>query len=359
MSRPDRPVPEGGPVPDGDPETTPPAPGGALAGIGRAARITRQGSALAEIDAVLETLSRLFASAGYRTVAPPHLYPAELLLDLYGEDLHARAYLFPEGGYMGTGQGGPLCLRPDFTVPVALAHAHAGWERAAKYAYRGPVFRRQAPGSGRPVEYLQAGIENIGALDPAAAEAQVLSLTLSGLDALGAVGAEVVTGDLGIVFALLDALSMPEALRARLRRHLWRPARFQALIEEARRPASAPTPARAALIAAAAEGPAALARLAERGGEILGLREVAEIAERAGRLAAVDPDPALGAEQAALITQVLRLRGESGDMLSALRSLTVGAGIDLAPQAQDLGDERRLFRPQRRVRIDGGEAPGP
>ncbi|MEM6971374.1 MAG: ATP phosphoribosyltransferase [Pseudomonadota bacterium] len=299
------------------------------------AAATREGGALAEIDALQDRLADFFAGAGYRPVAPPHLYPAELLLDLYGEDLHGRAYLFPAAGGADA-----LCLRPDFTVPVALAHGGRGWDRPAKYAYRGPVFRRQEAGSTRPVEYLQAGIESIGAADPAEAEAEILSLTLEGLDALGAVGLDVVTGDLGIVFALLEALRIPAALHAALCRHLWRPARFQALLDEARRAKPAPSSARAALIAAAAGGPAALAEHLARAGEIIGLREMTEIEER---IAAFDADAraaALEAEQAELITTVLRTTGATGDVLSALRSLTIGAGLDLTAALDRL--ERRL-----------------
>ncbi|MEM6423298.1 MAG: ATP phosphoribosyltransferase regulatory subunit, partial [Pseudomonadota bacterium] len=135
----------------------------------------RLGAALADVDAVLEALARLYAQAGYKPISPPHLVPAEVLLDLYGEDIRSRAFLFPGGG------GEELCLRPDFTVPVAVAHGAKGWDQAARYAYRGPVFRRQERGAGRPIEYLQTGIENLGAADPAAAEAQILALTLQGL----------------------------------------------------------------------------------------------------------------------------------------------------------------------------------
>ena len=79
--------------------------------------------------------------------------------------------------------------------------------------------------------------------DPVAADAAVFALLWRGLAALGVAPAATI-GDLSIPFALLDALEMPAARRAALRRHFWRPARFQALIARACRP-PAPTRRRA------------------------------------------------------------------------------------------------------------------
>src|SRR5699024_7006980 len=100
-----------------------------------------QGTELAALERALATLSGLFAEAGHAPVAVPHLYLGETLLDLYGEDLRARAFLIPDAE-----RHNELALRPDFTVPVALAHGAGGWERHAAYSYQGPVFRRQPPG---------------------------------------------------------------------------------------------------------------------------------------------------------------------------------------------------------------------
>ncbi|MEM8843210.1 MAG: ATP phosphoribosyltransferase regulatory subunit, partial [Pseudomonadota bacterium] len=118
---------------------------------------------------MLSTLSTIFTDAGYAPVQPAHLFPAEALLDLYGEDIRARAYLVQDP------VAGELFLRPDFTVPVAQLHMAQGLS-PARYAYDGPVWRRQDPTADRPTEYLQSGIELIGGLDPAAEEAEVFAL---------------------------------------------------------------------------------------------------------------------------------------------------------------------------------------
>lgn len=281
---------------------------------------------LAGIEAELARLDALFAEAGYQPTAAAHLFPATMLLDLYGEDVRGRAFLFPGGG-----GGDELCLRPDFTVPVVIAHGRTGWQRPARYAYRGPVFRRQTPGSTRPIEYLQAGIENLGAADAATADAQVLGLLLRGLEELGAGPVTLATGDLGIVFALLAALPMSPQRRAQLRRHVWRPGRFHALIGSFAAPAPAPSPARAALIAAtrAPDPLAAVTGLAAQAGDILGLREPQDILARARALAAATDDPAMPTEHARLIEQALTVRGPSGAALGRLRALMAEAGADL------------------------------
>ncbi|MEM6680292.1 MAG: ATP phosphoribosyltransferase regulatory subunit, partial [Pseudomonadota bacterium] len=304
-----------------------------------------QGDALAEIDALLATLGRAHAAAGYRPVSPPHLFPAEVLLALYGEDVRGRAFLFPGGSGGGSG-GEELCLRPDFTVPVAIAHGAAGWGRAARYAYHGPVFRRPPEGSGRPIEYLQAGIENIGAADPAAAEAQVLALTLSGLEAIDAGASALMTGDLGIVFALLDALEMPAQRRARLKRHIWRPSRFASLLEEATYGAAdgaGKTPG-AALPAGLAEasraGTEALEAFLTSSGDILGLRGIDEMTARVAALEAAAADPPMPPEHARLIDAVFAIRGEAGEALVALRRLAAEAEVDITGALDAF--ERRL-----------------
>ncbi|HUF87097.1 MAG TPA: ATP phosphoribosyltransferase regulatory subunit [Thermohalobaculum sp.] len=288
----------------------------------------RAGAEHSALEAALATLAGHFADAGFAPVTAVHLFEAEALIDLYGEDIRARAFLIP-----GSGGGGELCLRPDFTVPVVRAHGAGGWGRRARYAYQGPVFRRQPPGSTRSSEYVQAGIEDLGNPDRAEADAQVLGLILRGLAALGAGKLAVTTGDLGIAFALLDALPMPGRRRHQLRRHFWRPRRFHALIEEAVAGPAASTPSRARLLeAASGAAPAdAIASLATEAGEPVGLREIDEIVARALALAEAAGDPPMPRAEAELIEAALAIRGPAANALARLRALTAGAGVSIAP----------------------------
>ena len=282
----------------------------------------RQGDDHAAIEGVQATLATLFARAGYAPVTTAHLFEADTLIDLYGEDIRGRAFLFP-----GAGGGNELCLRPDFTVPVVRAHGANGWDRAARYAYQGPVFRRQRPGSGRPMEYLQAGIENLGAANQAEADAQIFALILDGLRAIGAGPVTLMTGDLGIAFALLDALALPEHRRHQLRRHFWRPNRFHQLVEQAVAGHGVPTATRARLIAA---NPDAIAAMAAQAGEPLGLREIDEIVARTLALATAATDPPMSPEQAELIETALSIKGPAVNALARLRALTDAGGVDIS-----------------------------
>ena len=172
----------------------------------------RMGAGLARLDAEVARILGVLGSTGAMRVEPAALQPADVLLDLYGEDIRARAFVTRD-------EGAEMMLRPDFTVPIVRLHMDAGAE-PARYVYCGPVWRRQESGSDRPREYLQAGFEVFEAGDPAAHDAEVLALIV---EALGDAPVDLVTGDLGLVLAAIDALDTSAARKAALRRHVWRP----------------------------------------------------------------------------------------------------------------------------------------
>lgn len=286
-----------------------------------------------ELDGALTRLGAYFTDAGYTPVAPPHLYLGETLLALYGEDLRARAFLFPDAE-----RDNELCLRPDFTVPVALVHGAGGWEEKGAYTYQGPVFRRQQRGLGRPVEYQQAGVERFGDADAAEADASVLALLLRGLEDMGVGETAITTGDLSIPFALLDALDMPERRRAGLRRHFWRPARFQTLL---RRAVAQPAPSerREALLAKIGADERALRLSVLEAAEVLGTRGVDEVLDRLQDLAADAADPSMPDDEAQLIDAMLAVEGPAPDALAQMRGLVRSAGVGIDP-ALDRFDNR-------------------
>ncbi|HSF62793.1 MAG TPA: ATP phosphoribosyltransferase regulatory subunit, partial [Paracoccaceae bacterium] len=119
----------------------------------------------AEAEAILAA----FRAAGAVPVEADILMPAGTLLDLYGEDIRARAYVTADPIL------GEMMLRPDFTVPVVQAHMTNGAE-PARYCYSGPVFRRQEHLGARAREYLQVGFEVFDRADPAGADAEVFAL---------------------------------------------------------------------------------------------------------------------------------------------------------------------------------------
>ena len=258
----------------------------------------RMGAGLGRLDAEVARILAVLGSTGAMRVEPAALQPADVLLDLYGEDIRARAFVTRD-------EGAEMMLRPDFTVPIVRLHMDAGAE-PARYVYCGPVWRRQDFGSDRPREYLQAGFEVFEAGDPAAHDAEVLALIVA---ALGAAPVEIVTGDLGLVLAAIDALATSDARKAALRRHVWRPARFHALLHRFGDGHAAACAARAELLAAEARGETA-ARVAA-GGVAVGLRDAADVAARVARLAAEAATPPLAAGEVARIEAVLAVAGSA------------------------------------------------
>ncbi len=162
-----------------------------------------------------------FEAAGARVVDPPLLQPAETLLDLYGEDIRARAYVTSDA------LRGEQMLRPDFTLPVVQMHMKDGAE-PARYTYSGEVFRRQEHDPDRANEYVQVGYEVFDRKDPAGADAEVFSLFALQLRGLPLRAA---TGDIGILTAAVEGLRTTDRRKAALMRHLWRPRRFRALLD--------------------------------------------------------------------------------------------------------------------------------
>lgn len=174
-----------------------------------------------QIQARAAMLRLRFEAAGAQVVDTPLLQPADTLLDLYGEDIRARAYVTSDA------LRGEQMLRPDFTVPVVEAHMRHGAE-PARYTYSGEVFRRQEHFLDRPNEYLQVGYEVFERNDAAAADAEVFSLFALQVRGLPLRAA---TGDIGILMAAVQGLNTTEKRKAALMRHIWRPRRFRSLLD--------------------------------------------------------------------------------------------------------------------------------
>lgn len=258
------------------------------------------------LDAEIARILRLFEAAGAVLVDLPVLLPAERLLDLYGEDIRARAYTTRDP------QAGELMLRPDFTVPVVERHMAAAAE-PARYSYAGKVFRVQEAGSLRPPEYDQVGFELLGAEDPAAADAEVFAL-ISG--ALAHLDLRAAVGDMALLRAAVQGLRTSAARKAALLRHLWRPRRFRALLDRYCGLAPVP-PARARLIEAARAGEDVLAGA----GPVIGLRSPEEVRARVAALLADAGEPPIATGERALLEALAGLRARAPEALARLREL--------------------------------------
>src|SRR5215468_12076311 len=110
-----------------------------------------------KVEALAAQAQRLMAAfmrAGYERIAPAVIQPAGLFLDVVGESLRARTYVFTDP------DGAELCLRPDLTVPTCRLHLerHGDASTPARYCYAGSAFRYQpgSAGSAHPREFRQA-----------------------------------------------------------------------------------------------------------------------------------------------------------------------------------------------------------
>lgn len=280
----------------------------------------------AAIRSQADLLFDRFKSEGALPVEADSLQPAETLLDLYGEDIRARAYVTfdpVEGEQM---------LRPDFTVPVVEMHMNEGAE-PARYTYNGTVWRKQEAGSARPSETLQVGFEIFDRENPEASDAEVFALFS---DILGGFDLRAATGDLGILIAAISGLKTIDRRKAALLRHIWRPARFRQLLERFQGLAEVPK-SRADLLAAAAHTD--VAALCQKAGSHVGMRGLDEIAFRVEALCEDAASAPISSEEAAFLSAILALRQKSDQALLSLSDWAKGfSGITPAVERF----ERRL-----------------
>ena len=266
-------------------------------------------TAKAAIRAEAEVLFAAFIAAGAAPVDADLLLPAETLLDLYGEDIRARAYTTTDP------LRGEMMLRPDFTVPVVQAHMQNGAD-PARYCYMGEVFRKQDHLNARASEYLQVGFEVFDRAAPQSADAEVFALFAR---LLAPLNLRATTGDIGILMAAVQGLDTTAHRRAALLRHIWRPKRFRALLDRFAGRAAVPA-ARAQLLDRLATGtPAALI---DRAGNFIGLRTADEIAARASALIIDANAPPIAAPEAALLYDLLALQAPARAALTHLRGIT-------------------------------------
>ncbi len=288
------------------------------------------------LEAQATTLLDTFRRAGYEQVAPSIIQPADIFLDQIGEQVRSRTYVFTDLA------GDELCLRPDLTVPVSRLYLerHPKADTPARYCYNGPAFRFQPQGGkqAHPREFRQAGIECFGESDKESADVEIVLLAADAVRRAGLKDFRLRFGDIALFYALLDALSLPERWRLKLRHYFWRPPAFHALLArlaKGERPNSDgpvmalagtlanETPERAEeLVAAYLEG---------QGLPLSGNRSLSEITARLlDHAADLRADP-LRKEVATVIDYYLAVSGPPKEAAKRIAMIAKGAGIDLGP----------------------------
>ena len=196
-----------------------------------AGRSSVEREALARQNAAIMAV---FERAGFDHIAPDIIQPADIFLERSGEDIRARTFVFNDP------DGNELCLRPDLTVPACRYHLSHATNPAAenRYCYLGTAFRFPDELLS-PQEFHQAGVEWFGDTNPVEAEARIVKLAMSALEAAGLSKLKVTLGDLGLFNALLEDSPMPERWRRRLRHQFWRPTAFRSLLDNFAKPSTA------------------------------------------------------------------------------------------------------------------------
>lgn len=277
----------------------------------------------------------VFIKAGYEAVSPAIIQPAGVFLDVIGETLRARTYVFTDP------DGDELCLRPDLTVPTCRLHMerHGTGSAKARYCYNGPAFRFQPVGSDgvHPREFRQAGIESFGTGDREKAEAQIVATIVEALKAAGLKDLRLRIGDLGLFRAVMRAADMPERWRQRLNHHFWRPDAFRAELKRLAAPSAEslrhiPEDLLAELDP---EDPVRserqlVAYLDANKIESVGVRSLSEVAQNLlSAIADATAEP-MPANTAALIESYLEIEAPARAAGARLRDLMRDKGIDIA-----------------------------
>ena len=158
-----------------------------------------------ELRAISGRMRTTFEGAGYGEVHTPALEYEDVLRRGEERAAGARYRTFD-------GQGDVLALRSDMTIPIArvVATRYAEADPPLRFCYFAHAWRTTERGVGEPREFLQGGIELIGPTAPEG-EAEVLALTIAGLDEAGLRRHRVGVGDGSLYRRLLAALEVPEA----------------------------------------------------------------------------------------------------------------------------------------------------
>ena len=163
-----------------------------------------------ELRVIMAKLRETFDRGGYGEVRTPSMEYEDVLRRGDASAAGAGYRLFDE-------RGAVLVLRSDMTIPVArmVASRYPEAPVPLRFSYIAHAYRTVEAGSGRPREFMQAGIELIGEPAPEG-EAEVLGLMLEGLEAAGLARHRVGIGDGSLYRTLLDELGVEERERAAL-----------------------------------------------------------------------------------------------------------------------------------------------
>jgi ATP phosphoribosyltransferase regulatory subunit len=162
-----------------------------------------------ELRAITEAMRAVFEHRGYGEVWTPTIEFEDVLRR--GETGVDPAYrVFDDHGHV-------MALRPDMTVPIArvVATRYASAEPPLRFSYFAHAYRGVRPHRGQMREFLQAGIELVGAPAPHGT-VEALTVLCEALDAVGLKGYRIALGSASLYPALMDTFGVPADVRETL-----------------------------------------------------------------------------------------------------------------------------------------------
>lgn len=170
-----------------------------------------------ELRRLQRALLDVFEDRGYGEVATPAIEYDEVLARGGGRAANSAYRFFDESGDL-------LALRSDMTVPIArlVASRYATAEPPLRLCYLASAYRAVRPQRGQMREFVQAGVELIGAPAPEGT-AEVIEVLEAALDAAGLGRAVIGLGDADLYRQLLTEFGIEGEARdpilARLAMH--------------------------------------------------------------------------------------------------------------------------------------------
>jgi ATP phosphoribosyltransferase regulatory subunit len=162
-----------------------------------------------ELRAITEALRVVFERHGYGEVYTPAIEYESVLRQAPGG--------VPPAYRVFDDHGEVLALRADMTVPIArlVATRFPTADPPLRFCYIAHAYRAVRPHRGQMREFLQAGIELVGAPGPEGT-AEALTVLCHALDAVGLTGYRVGLGDASLYPALMAAFDVPAEARERM-----------------------------------------------------------------------------------------------------------------------------------------------
>ncbi len=174
--------------------------------------LEQQSQNIRQVNQILSTLQAHMRLYGYQPIDVPVIEAADLFTTRAGDQVITRLFTFERHGQQ-------LALRPEFTATAAYRYSQQSAEPVVRWQFGGPIFLDD-PASLRPdYQQLSAGAELIG-LNGAVADAEILSMAVTGLEAQQIADWRLILGHAGLTRSLLARFQLDSRTKRFLLHHI-------------------------------------------------------------------------------------------------------------------------------------------